>query len=128
MSSRRNRVWCHLHLPKFKSGDAECVSITQAGKPVRYAAEIVLRDVEFVVQKGDRARALTEGRKNVHAYVTGLEVSAAPYYISPESWRKAIYRPADGPDFYDSVSGDPITWATYAVLSGKDVWYTKEEA
>lgn len=46
-------------------------SVKHKGRLVSYETAIVLRDVQFIVRPGERARALREGQRNVHAVARG---------------------------------------------------------
>lgn len=122
MSKARTAIWCHLHLPKMKAGDPACISITQAGKAVRYTDYVELTDVKFVVQPGGRRRALEEGRKNVHAYVVGQEYPLTEPSV-PGVFRYATYNPQKHETFVDFETGEPVLRADHAILHGKTVLY-----
>lgn len=127
MSKARTALWCHLHLPKMKRGDAACISITQPGKSVRYTDYVELTDVKFVVQEGGRQRSLREGRKNVHAYVVGQEYPLTEPSV-PGVFRYATYNPKLNETFVDSETGAPVLTTRHAILHGKVVLYLPNEA
>ena len=58
----RTEVYFNLHKKVF--------SIRKGGKVVSHASCVLIHQPSFVVQEGGRKRVRSEGRKNVHAFVT----------------------------------------------------------
>jgi|TARA_R110002167_G_scaffold447_3_gene1969 hypothetical protein len=58
----RTEVYYNLHKKVF--------SIRKGGKVVSHASCVLIHQPSFVVQEGGRKRVRSEGRKNVHAFVT----------------------------------------------------------
>lgn len=79
---------------------------------VEHAAKLVVEDVVFRVGAGGRARALREGRRNVHAYVMGRRGKHVP---SGEQVR-VRYNPFRAGTFTDE-EGHPVTKARAVVFA-----------
>lgn len=61
--SKPVRVYWNLH--------RHCYSVQQRGLVVAHAQSVTLHSAGFKVSEAGRQRVLREGRKNVHAFVTG---------------------------------------------------------
>ena len=55
-----------------------CWSVLKRGKLQAHRKKLTLRDVEFRVRPGGRARSLREGRRNVHAFAVGTMSNRVP--------------------------------------------------
>ena len=55
-----------------------CWSVLMRGKLQNHRQNISLRDVEFRVRPGGHARAVKEGRRNVHAFAVGTPSRGMP--------------------------------------------------
>lgn len=127
-------VWLHTHLPRLRSGETpDVISIKIPGQRIAYASWVSVRDARFVVHERGRQRCLSEGVRNVHAWIVGEEIlrvgSNWQYNQAPRpvGYRKALYDPFKGPSFVDSETLEPVgdgPW--YVIMSGRSVWYTKE--
>lgn len=69
-------VFCHYNIPVGDWVLSHYKSPRCAGRVRYYADSVVLDDCRFVVQEGQRQRAVREQRRQVHAWVTGRLVSA----------------------------------------------------
>lgn len=118
----RGRTWAHLHLPRFRSGERECISLKVPGQPITYAQAITLTDCVFYVSEAGRLRCLQEGVRNVHAWVVGT-ASVRPSDSLTEG-RRAIYDPFKGSTFVDADTLEPVHTASRVVMIGKHVFYT----
>ena len=98
----------------------------QAGKVVAHPEYVVLKDARFLVGKAGQARVRAEGRKNVHAGVSGLHITDAVYPVRvsaySDDWRTVTYNPYRH-DSFVLVGGNgsqhgqkPVSSATYAVM------------
>ena len=98
----------------------------QAGKVVAHPEYVVLKDARFLVGKAGQARVRAEGRKNVHAGISGVNVTdmVQPIRISAYSpdWRKVTYNPYRH-DSFVLVGGEgsqhgqqPVTSAKWAIM------------
>ncbi len=127
-------TWVHTHLPRLNAGDTpDVISVKIPGQRVEYACWIALRDAEFRVHERGRQRCITQGVRNVHAWVVGEEVGRLAGVVGamtspPSGWRKAVYDPWKGGSFVDSETLAPIHLGARVMMSGKDVWYVGYEA
>ena len=98
----------------------------QAGKVIGHPEYVVLKDARFLVGKAGQARVRAEGRKNVHAGVSGLNITDAVYPVRvsaySDDWRTVTYNPYRH-DTFVLVGGNgsqhgqkPVSSATYAVM------------
>jgi hypothetical protein len=92
-------------------------SVSQRNKVVAHVRDIVLRDARFLVAPAGRERVRREGRKNVHAGVSGFFVSldSEPYRIY--NWEPVTYNPYKYDSFVLCRDQSPILAADYADLS-----------
>lgn len=65
-------VYVHRNLNR------NCWSVLKRGKLQAHRKKLTLRDVEFRVRPGGRARSLREGRRNVHAFAVGSMSNQVP--------------------------------------------------
>jgi hypothetical protein len=127
------KVKAHLHLPKAKRGDSDCISVApfafRKGNGTEYYGTVTLTNVKFKVSQPGRKRTLDSGRKNVHAWVVGDMIAATPSQHMPKfkNFRLARYNPRTGPDFVDSVTGEPLYSAAAAYMVGSKVYYLPED-
>ena len=86
-SGMRVRVYWNLHKKKYSVQDAK------PGKVIHYTTAISLRNCKLSVRKAGQERARREGRKNVHAFITGDYV----WYNAPAMYadgaRQVSYNP-----------------------------------
>ena len=98
----------------------------QAGKVIAHPEYVVLKDARFLVDKAGQARVRAEGRKNVHAGVSGLNIVNLPLRVRVDAysdeWRTVTYNPYRH-DSFVLVGGNgsqhgqkPVSSATYAVM------------
>ena len=98
----------------------------QAGKVIAHPEYVALKDARFLVGKAGQARVRAEGRKNVHAGVSGLNITDAVYPVRvsaySDDWRTVTYNPYRH-DSFVLVGGNgsqhgqkPVSSATYAVM------------
>ena len=62
----RVRVYWNLHKQKYSVQDAK------TNRVVAHVTAIALQDCKLTIRKSGQERARKEGRKNVHAFVTGM--------------------------------------------------------
>lgn len=62
-TNKRVQVYKNLHKDMW--------SVRQAGKIIFHCNRLILRDVKFHVQPAGRDKVRREGKKNVHAYLSG---------------------------------------------------------
>ena len=103
----------------------------QAGKVIAHPEYVVLKDARFLVGKAGQARVRAEGRKNVHAGVSGLNITGGTHPDNDtmvlvnaysDDWRTVTYNPYRH-DSFVLVGGNgsqhgqkPVSSATYAVM------------
>ena len=90
----------------------------QAGKVIANAEVIRLRDVRSLVGKAGQAKVRAEGRKNVHAGVSGINVTDSfqkEYVPENGSWVWVSYNPYEN-DTFVTQFGDPVESADWAVM------------
>ncbi len=118
----RTKTWAHLHLPRLRAGDIDCISIKVPGKQIDYTSAVGITDAVFYVSEAGRQRCLNEGVRNVHAWVVG---TAGPLHGSTiVGGRRAIYDPFKGGTFVDADTLEPVYTASQVSMIGKDVYYT----
>lgn len=89
-------------------------SVRQDGYVVGHTDRIILRDVEFVVQRAGRERVLRTGVRNVHAWVRGyvMEPRATPIHV------RVSYNPFVASYFWTD-DGAPVERASRVTLVGR---------
>ena len=90
----------------------------QAGKVIAHPEVIRLRDVRFLVGKAGQAKVRAEGRKNVHAGVSGINVTDSfqkEYVPEDGSWVLVSYNPYKN-DTFVTQFGDPVESADWVVM------------
>ena len=98
----------------------------QAGKVIDHPTFLILKYARFLVGKAGQARVRAEGRKNVHAGVSGLNIVNLPLRVRVDAysdeWRTVTYNPYRH-DSFVLVGGNgsqhgqkPVSSATYAVM------------
>lgn len=124
------RTWAHLHITRFRSGNPDMISVKVPGQRIEYASWVSLKDAVFKISEPGRQRCITQGVRNVHAWVVGSEVYRATSAeftpvmdFPPPSYRRAVYDPWKGGSFVDSERLTPVLTADYVILSGKQVFY-----
>lgn len=106
------------------------------GGKVAHADSLLMRDVDFAVQKAGRQRVIDEGRKNVHAFVRGTLVyadgepgfladdrSAVSRMIDECLWNgySILYNPYEG-DCFINMSGRKVDGADFVYLQNKKIF------
>lgn len=124
------KAWLHTHLPRLQSGETpDVISVKVPGQHVRYASWVSIKNAEFKVHEHGRQRCITQGVRNVHAWVIGEEIlrvgsdwsyAQAP---RPAGYRQAVYDPWKGGTFVDSETLEPVLTADLVIMSGKNVFY-----
>lgn len=118
------KTWAHLHLPRLRAGELECISVKVPGERIAYVDAVELLDVTFYVSEAGRQRCLTEGVRNVHAWVVGTSTELCDDTLARALfYRRALYCPFKGGAFVDADTLRPIYEAERARLVGKEVWY-----
>ena len=90
----------------------------QAGKVIGHPKYVVLKDARFLVGKAGQAKVRAERRKNVHAGVSGINVTDSfqkEYVPESGSWVWVSYNPYEN-DTFVTQFGDPVESADWAVM------------
>jgi hypothetical protein len=98
----RVKLYWNLHKDCFSVMDAK------TGRVAFHADTVALRDVKTNVQAGGRARAVREGKRNVHAFLVGELVEA----VAREGGRVVRYNPFRASFFHDET-GETVDAASY---------------
>jgi len=115
----RAQVYYNLHHKTF--------SIQQSGRVKAHADGVILDNARFLVGKKGQAKVRAEGRKNVHAKVSGVDAEIMPEHrvrTVPErlsaylatGWRMASYNPYVTDTFIDQLTGEPVHHAYRVML------------
>ena len=122
MINKNKRVYVYFNLHK------KVWSVRQSGKVVKHTKNIILKDCRFLVGKAGRERVIREGRKNVHAGISGYVVDDIPDIVQ-SSCGHLTYNPYKYKGFV-SIE-DPhevVTHSDYAHMECEDgytsVWAT----
>lgn len=89
------RTYFNLHKHLFSVQE----KVNGSWKVTRHVNFLVLKDVKFKVSEAGRQRVLREGRKNVHGYVYGEELTE--YNIDEEAHINIFYDPYKYKSFVD---------------------------
>ena len=106
----RVEVYFNLHKKTFS------VRSCETGRVIHHTDEIHIVNPEFVVRQSGRNRVLSEGRKNVHAFVRG----DCPFYrLNPRNGTldTLTYNPYKYVSFVDKQTEEPVYKASRAWLS-----------
>lgn len=114
VKTKYSKVYFNLHKHVF--------SVKQGKYVVLHTEGVYLTDVNFSVNENDRQRVLTEGRKNVHAYVNGT-FQGTYSGGAPEGYREAYYNPRKVSTFVDKETLEELTEASEAILINRRVFY-----
>lgn len=91
------------------------LSIRQGKHVVAHVDSILLTDVSFVVREAGRQRVISEGRKNVHAFVKG-KVVATNTGDHDTTDRRVSYNPYKHGYFYEVDTQDEATLTSNETL------------
>ena len=130
----RSTVYYNLH--------QHCFSVQQAGRVKAHTNGITMDQVRFNVAKAGQAKVRAEGKKNVHARVSGKD--ASPLHDDDitfmmrnrgpsgvlNAWgiREAKYNPYNDDWFVDSITGENVfeankVWLVKRVGDGPAIFY-----
>ena len=99
-------------------------SVRQSGKVLTHTSLIFLKDCRFLVGKAGQARVRREGKKNVHAGVSGYPVD---YVVGiPGKAKEITYNPYKHKTFVDKKTGRAVKVSDYAVLTCGNGWQDVE--
>ena len=116
----RAQVYYNLHQKTF--------SIQQSGRVKAHSDGVMLDYARFLVSKKGQAKVRAEGRKNVHAKVSGMNTEILGAELTqhiasnPETyiacrWRLATYNPYKHDWFIDKITGLNIFEAKRVILA-----------
>ena len=108
----RVEVYFNLHKKTFS------VRSAKSGKVLLHTDEVHIENPEFVVHQSGRNRVLSEGRKNVHAFVRG-DATFFRYTNRPRL-DTLTYNPYKYASFVDKKTEEPVYKASRAWLSVTD--------
>ena len=96
-----------------------CFSIRHKGKVIDHRHCVELRDIQWVVQPGGRARVLRDRRKNVHAFARGTLIADPDTTPHPydHDYKRIIYDPYSYDSFVTLGTKTPVYESTFARLS-----------
>jgi hypothetical protein len=95
-----------------------CLSVRSKGLVIKHADQITLSNVTFKVREGGRQRVIKEKKKNVHAFVKGMEIDKA----ASDKGRRVSYNPYKAGHFYYVDSGEPVYTANEVSIIGKAIY------
>jgi len=122
----RSTVYYNLH--------QHCFSVQQAGRVKAHTNGITMNLVRFNVAKAGQAKVRAEGKKNVHARVSGKNAEKVPAYdiawlmanrgrsgtLNATGIREAKYNPYNDDWFVDSITGENV-------FEADRVWLVKQD-
>ena len=113
--SRKVKVYRNLH--------KDCYSIKQDGLVKAHADKVDLWDCAFQVDKSGRERTLSEGRKNVHAFVIGYisEKFFGEFSYIHNDAVKVRYNPKISGTFFIAETKKPCFSALAVRLDGNGI-------
>ena len=109
----RVEVYFNLHKKTFS------VRSCETGRVIHHTDEIHIVNPEFVVRQSGRNRVLSEGRKNVHAFVRGditVFNDFNPFNPDGLDYTLVSYNPYKFDTFVDVCDTRPVRTAKRAVL------------
>jgi hypothetical protein len=114
------RVYFNLHKRKLSIQQKQInASGKLVWKVVRHADFIFLKDVKFKVSEVGRQRVIREKKKNVHAFVTGIQCNDS----MSGDLTKVFYNPYKFSSFVNE-NGEPIHFASKVLVSGNKTGYS----
>ena len=105
------RVYWNLHKKCFSVQDCK------TNKVIDHRFALTLSDAQFVVRNGGRQRVLREGRKNVHAFVTGYINTTGATAHALDGGQKITYNPYKYDSFVTADDEMAVTDAQLVTLS-----------
>jgi len=108
----RVEVYFNLHKKTFS------VRSAKSGKVLLHTDEVHIENPEFVVRQSGRNRVLSEGRKNVHAFVRGDATFFR--YTNRPMLDTLTYNPYKYASFVNKQTEEPVYKASRAWLTVTD--------
>jgi hypothetical protein len=116
----RVEVYWNLHKRMFS---VRALEGPNKGRVIRHSYAVDIADARFIVQKAGRSRVLKNKRKNVHAFVRGIDVSSNRLEPRPQVPNRALhgvehitYNPYKHDSFVIKSSSTPVSGARYCLL------------
>lgn len=114
------RVYFNLHKRRLSIQEKRInASGKLVWKVVRHAKMIILKDATFKVYESGRQRVIKEKKKNVHAFITGYQIST----LIQEDMQRAFYNPYKYSSFVNE-NEEPIHSASLALVNGNVLGYS----
>ena len=110
------------HIDVYYNLHHDILSLRDHGLVEAHAPAAFLSNVEFVVNQAGRERVVSEGRKNVHAFVRG-DVRAIPPYAELAHLKPVAvtYNPYKFTSFVERATLAPIFGAKYVAVIDKQI-------
>ena len=128
----RVEVYRNLHKQCFS---VRALEGPKKGKVILHTDAVLMKDAEFIVQKGGQDRVRREGKKYVHAFVRG-EIRAVSSFAGNTlkglsksrdiNMNQFTYNPYENDTFIDRYLKAPVTRSDWAVLGVNGNWYINE--
>jgi len=110
------RVEVYFNLHKYTWSVRQC----STGRVILHTDKVHIRDPKFVVRKSGRERVLSEGKKNVHAFVRGeithFDDFDPEYHPDYLDYTLVSYNPYKFDTFVDVYDTTPVRTAKRAML------------
>ena len=118
MVDKNKRVYVYFNLHK------KVWSIRQGGRVVEHTKSIMLKDCKYLVGKSGRERVLSEGRKNVHAGVSGYVTDRFQGMVDGQGLAfEVTYNPYKYKTFVTKLDPtEAVEHSDYAVLTCGSGW------
>jgi|26BtaG_2_1085354.scaffolds.fasta_scaffold02168_7 hypothetical protein len=128
----RVEVYRNLHRQCFS---VRALEGPKKGKVILHTDAVLIKDAEFVVQKGGQARVRRTGHKQIHAFVRG-EIRAVSSFASNTlkglaksrdiKMDQFTYNPYENDTFIDRYLKAPVMRSDWAALGINGNWYINE--
>jgi hypothetical protein len=94
------------------------------GQVVSHEDAVVVKDVDFVVNKAGRKKVLKEERKNVHAFVRGCIAPIDEWRLVEDEIIEIRYNPYEFKNFVNSDTETAVNSADIVLLNDSGVFAT----
>lgn len=113
-------VYYNLHKKTF--------SVKHKNKVVTHTDNLVLENVEFRVRQGGRSKVITEGNKNVHAFVIGNLKSLSVKNEDLHNHSVVTYNPYRWKTFVHKLTEEPIYFSDKVfMVNGRDKIFVEKK-
>lgn len=121
-------VYVYRNLNQTKKDGCPVYSVMKNGRVIKHVHRILLMGARFVVRPAGRARVVREKKKNVHAFVVGIDAgSKGAFGIDKDDKRglpvKVTYNPYAAPTFqrHDGIQSNPVHSARGVLLNERGI-------